>query len=413
MHPRPRPVPWLSWLALIALTAGRASAGYSIIDLGATAQDSASIGNAINAAGSTAGTSASGDGTSRAVQATGGGGFQGVSLAAIGYAGPSAATGINDGGQVVGSFYDTADKSTHAFRTIDGRASDLGTVDVGTTKGLDTLAGGINSAGEVAGTAHLADGRSVAIRGDAAGNLSVIAPIGDGEASRAVAINAGGRVAGSYELTNGVDRAFVADRGRGMVDLLAGYRATGFGLNSYGTAINAANSVAGYADFGLGHSHAFLAQAGGALVDIGVLNGFSSSYGLGINATSQVVGRLDNGGTGGSAFVYDPSAGLISLRSLLSSSDQQVWTGLTAASAINDGLQITGQGVVGGRLHGFLMTPIPGESVFNPADLGVPEPPALLLSALGCAIAAAWARLRRGRTAGPAAAGPPAASPGR
>jgi len=401
----------LTWPAAIALLiAAEASAGYSITDLGSSAPGSACVGNAINATGGVAGTLKTGL-TTVAVGSTGGGGLGPVSFSSIPHVGSSTATGINDVGQVTGSFFNTADRLTHAYRTVDGAAVDLGTLDYHaagnvTITALQTLSNGINSSGQVAGTASLVDGTSHAFRGSSSGGLSFLTAIGDGQFSQGNGINAGGQVVGSFEATTGVNHAFYTDTSGNPVDILTHYSTPGFGLSTYGTAINAAGAMAGSGDFGLNSSHAFLAPAFDPakgpgkvpLIDLGVLNGFSSSVALGINATSQVVGKLSLMGTNSTAFVYDQGAGMIDLRSLLLAADQAHWTSLTLATAINDNLQITGQGVVDGQLHAFLMTPIPGESPFaSPAT--VPAPPALVLSGLGCAIAAAFAWLQRVRPA--------------
>ena len=141
------------------------------------------------------------------------------------------------------------------------------------------------------------------------------------------------------------------------------------------------------------------------VIDLGVLSGFTSSYAYGVNSGSQVVGKLDDGGADPTAFLYDPTRGMVDLRSLLSTADQATWSSLTTATAINDGDQITGQGIIDGQLHAFELTPVANQGLFTPATSAVPAPPALVLSALGIAIAAAWSRLvRPGRSSGPAAA---------
>jgi len=403
-------------LASIALPmAGQASGGYSIVDLGPSSPGSIGVGNAINATGGVAGTLSSGYTSSTAEATAVGGAFSPVSFGSIA-AGSSTATGINDSGQVTGSFFDTAENRTHAYRTVDGKAVDLGALDGegsdgGTIRARDTVSAGINGAGQVVGTSTLSDATSRAFRGGAGGGLSFLPLLGDGQSSRGAGINAGGQVVGSFELTPGVNHAFYTDTNNNPVDLLTKYGTPGFGLNTFGTAINASGSMVGYGDFGLNFSHAFLAPSlGGSngpgktpLIDLGVLSGYTSSFALGINSSSRVVGKLDMFGANSSAFVYDPTLGMIDLRSLLGASDRVHWTRLTLASAINDGLQITGQGLVDGQLHAFLMTPTAGQPAFTPSGT-VPAPPALVLSGLGCAIAGAFARLRRGRTGVRAAA---------
>ena len=86
------------------------------------------------------------------------------------------------------------------------------------------------------------------------------------------------------------------------------------------------------------------------------------------------------------------SEGMYNLNSLISTSDQAKWV-LTEATGINASDQISGTGFVGGVLHGFVLTPIAGESIFA-VPSAVPTPTALLLSTMGLGFASGWARLR-------------------
>ena len=147
---------------------------------------------------------------------------------------------------------------------------------------------------------------------------------------------------------------------------------------------------------------------GGPLVDLGVLPGGTSSLANAVNDLANVVGEVlygpsSPGQPNSRAFLWGASDGLFDLNTLISPGDQASWI-LTQATGINDSDQISGEGYLDGVLHGFVLTPIPGQPIFAPAVQGVPEPPTLILSAVGLAIVAAWSRLRRGRTGGRAAA---------
>ena len=105
------------------------------------------------------------------------------------------------------------------------------------------------------------------------------------------------------------------------------------------------------------------------------------------------------------AFIWDPVAGLFDLNTLISKAGQSAWT-LEMATGINDLGQISGIGYCNAdhELHGFLLTPVAGESLFAPFSATVvPAPPTLVLSALGGVIAVGvaggrrWARSRHGR----------------
>ncbi len=224
-------------------------------------------------------------------------------------------------------------------------------------------------------------------------------------------INSSGRVVGSSEVSpGGLQHAFITDAQGHAVDLLSRNTAGNFRFNTYGTALNYYGDVVGYGDAGNSEHAFFASSAGGPLVDLGLLFGGTASLANAVNAEDNVVGMVQFGSSppsqpSGQAFLWSASNGMVNLNSLLLPSDQATWN-LADATGINDSDQISGEGYVNGVLHGFVLTPIPGGSIFDPAVTVVPEPPAWLLSALGLAMAAAWSRsrLRRGRTGGRAAA---------
>ncbi len=398
----------LVWFAM-ALAPAASQAGFTIRDLGALASfpGGSSTGAAINALGQTAGQAQSGAGAEAAVIASSTGGF---TLAGA-PSGSSWATGINNGGVVVGSFVNPTDHVAHAFSSVDGKGADLGTLGGGST-----LLTGVNNGGEVVGTAATSGGERALI-GTTSGGFHTINPLGTGSFSQGNAINDSGMVVGSSNLTAGglVTRAFLASQGGQAADLFQAYGLTtqynqlGYGQNSSATAINALGHVAGTVDFGSG-SHAFLAmQPGqgsstGTLIDLGVTGSAGSSSALGINGSDDVVGTLGFGGSATDAFVWDPKAGMLDLNSLIPASERGLWT-LQVASGINDSDQIVGSGLINGVAHGFLLTPIPGQSPFT-APSSVPEPAAFLLMGTGLLVILVLrvALLRRERTAVPATA---------
>ena len=379
------------FLVLILVVVERSDAGFTVTDLGAFGTGQISGATGVNAAGATSGTASVG-GLSIAVESAPGGHFQ--TLNSLGLS--SSANGINANGDLVGSFFDSADHHSHAFRTVNGLAIDLGSFSGAKYEGADSRGVAINASGEVLGSARLRDGSNVAFRVGSSGQFAPIALPGGSLVGQGAGLNDNGTAVGSYLNAHGISRVFVAAEGSGGTDLLSHYATSGFGLNSYASAINNRGDVTGYGDFN-GQSHAFFVSAGGQFVDIGVTGGFSSSVSIGMNSQGQVVGEMDNHGSNSRAMLWDQTAGLFDLNTLLSPADQG-WT-LTVATGINDKDQISGQGYINGQLHGFLLTPIPGESLFSIAGATVPAPPSVWMAMAGLLIAGGWFKFKRGRTA--------------
>ena len=382
------------FLAGILAAGPAADAGFTVTDLGLAGLGRSSGATAINAQGATSGV-VSGYGISNAVESAPGAGFHAINTSSLAGATSSSAAAINGSGDVTGSFYDSIDNQTHAFKTMGNQSIDLGSFSSGRFRGASTAGVAINTSGEVLGNAALSDGEKVVFRSSGPGQLSQITLPGGSLAGQAAGLNSAGTAVGSYTTSLGISRVFVAAEGQPATDLLSHYPVRGFGLNTYGAAINTVGDVTGYGDVN-GQSHAFFASAKGTFIDIGASSGFGSSISIGINDQGQVVGQMSNNGASSRAFFWDQTAGLFDLNSLLSPADSNNWI-LTSASGINDSDQISGQGYINGQLHGFLLTPVPGSLPFLPSAT-VPTPPSVWLAVVGIGVAGGCRRLRRGRT---------------
>ena len=217
------------------------------------------------------------------------------SLGALG-GNDSAATDINDLGQVVGNA-DTATGFPHAFRwTPTGGMRDLGTL------GHNSLANAINDLGQVVGSADLPrTGFSHAFRWTPNGGMRDLGTLGGNE-SIATGINNLGQVIGTSDTANGETHAFRWTRTGGMRDL-----GTLGGRGSQPNAINDLGQVVGNAETAHGDTHAFRWTRTGGIRDLGGLGGVSRSA-VAINDFGQASGESDTG-TGYHAVLYDERHG--------------------------------------------------------------------------------------------------------
>jgi probable HAF family extracellular repeat protein len=294
----------------------------------------------------------------------------------------SYATAINNNGQVVGSFFDTASGFPHAFLYSNGSMTDLGTL-----PNLNvSRASGINNNGQVVGVSY--HETNFDIFGPYHAFLYSNGSMTDlgGQDSLATAINNNSQVAGFAHSGNGGYHAFLYSNGS-MTDL-----GTLGGSNSYAYGINDNGQVVGWSDFidsagnftyhaflysngsmtdldtlwgsganginsdgqvvGWNGPHAFL-YSNGSMTDLGTLG--TSSTANSINNKGQVVGNSYTKTNGPShAFIYDGGS-MLDLNNLISSGSG--WT-LQDATGINDLGQIVGIRVnAQGLTDAFLLTP--------------------------------------------------------
>ena len=200
----------------------------------------------------------------------------------------------------------------------------------------NTIAYGINNAGQVTGEVALSD-ESGAFRWESA----ILTPLGSlGGPSTGRAISGNGLVAG-FSVPGGEPQAFLHN-GSGLVPLgtLGGTRSTAHG-------VNAAGQVTGQSTNEAGEFRAFI-YSGGSMADIGTLGG-DFAFGAAINNAGHVVGEssLNDGPLPDvHAFLYLDGAmhdlGTLGGR-------------ISSAAAINDAGQVTGHSYTGGSIeHAFL-----------------------------------------------------------
>jgi len=372
----------LSALALSATTAAYA-AQYAVTDLG-TLGGTESFGSGLNASGQVAGASyTTGDAAYHTFLWTpttpnGASGTK-TDLGTIGGT-HSFGNGLNASGQVAGESFTSGDSATHAFLwkpTMPGGTS--GTMhDLLTLGGTNSYGYGINAAGQVTGASdRTGDSKTHAFLwkpsspNGTSGTMHNLGSLG-GTESNGSAINASGQVSGSSLTTaDAAYRAFLwkpsTPNGTSgtMYDLL-----TLGGTESFGGSINARGQVAGFSyTTGDAAYHAYLWTpttpngASGTMQDLQTLGGLNS-YSYNVGAGGQVVGASEVEITSDHthAFLYTSGSGMVDLNTLID--PLSGWELLDAAD-INEAGQITGQGLINGEYHAYLLTPVPVFGDFN------------------------------------------------
>jgi probable HAF family extracellular repeat protein len=251
----------------------------------------------------------------------------------------SAAYGVNDHGQVVG-FSGPDDRDAFIWDSENGMRC---------PEGFGSEARAINNAGQVVVNtefhSYLWHPNEVVI---------VLGSLGTDRVS-ACALNSAGQVVGHAYTSISEYHAFLWDRATGMRDLgtLGGTCSMAFGINDTGQVVGKSRTTTG--DW---REHAFLWDSDTGMVDLG------EGRALAINNAGQVVGYMSSSGP---AFYWDSDIGMIQLSDLLLPNSG--WRELHYASDINKRGQVVGMGRTdNGKIHGFLMTPVPPKIIYVDDD---------------------------------------------
>src|SRR3954468_12922134 len=285
---------------------------------------------------------------------------------------------LNSSGQVAGESAITGNVADHAFlwkpATPGGATGTM--YNLGTLGGTNSHGYSINATGQVSGDSDTTGDATThaflwkpATPNGTSGTMNDLGSLG-GTESIGSAITASGQVSGS-SLTTGdaAHHAYLwkpsAPNGTTgtMFDLL-----TLGGTDSFGGAINANGQVAGFSrTTGNSRYHAFLWTpavpngTNGAMQDLTTLGGLNS-FSYNVASDGRVVGASEITTTSDHthAFLYKSSTGIVDLNTKID--PLSGWELLDAADS-NDAGQITGQGLLAGAYHAYLLTPI-----FLPGD---------------------------------------------
>jgi probable HAF family extracellular repeat protein len=341
-------------LVALALTSmpGAQAQSYQLVELGTLGQAGAahasSMAFGLNAAGQMVGVSNTGGPTPHEYGFVWAAGSMSAlpSLDINGVYG-SIAYGINAAGTVVGSGYTTGAISYHGIQWQGGSPTDLG------SGNSFSMAIAINAGGMVAGQSANRAAQWVG------GVMSLLPGLG-GSNSGAWAVNDAGQLVGDATL-HGDATSHATIWNNGLVSDL-GTLAGGSYSSAWG--INAKGDIIGYGDKNNSPNYAYgLLWRNGQLIDLGTLGG-DASEARGINNIGLVVGGAWLSGNAAEHASLWSGNGWLDLNTLVSGGLGN-FSYLEVATALNDAGQIVGYGkTLDGETRAFLLTPVPEPGIW-------------------------------------------------
>ncbi len=333
-----------------------AATTYAVVDLGAIGNGtSRALG--INDLGEVVGTSTDSGGTEHAFLWKRG---NLIDLGVINHVNPAEAVDINTRSDVAGTILTSTTQQAALFQTNGTTVLPLGTP----AGARSSSAGGVNNASQVAGTAQLSNGVQHAVSftpGGGSRGSTLVTDLGTlgGRSSFGNDINDMGNIVGGSDLGSGTEHAFIYASTQFSQQPVPFTRAR-FLLQDIGTlgglseatAINDGNQVVGFSATNNGQQHAFLWQTG-TMQDLGALMGGTSTA-LGINSLGQVVGSASMIGP-------VPTHGFIWQNGVLSDLNIRGSLGgavITEATDINSLGDIAATAVSGSITHAVLLVPV-------------------------------------------------------
>ncbi len=344
-------------LAVVGGTA--AGQDYAVTDLGVVSPYVTSAASAINNAGQVVGTlyDAAGTGTQAFL-------YSGGTLATLGTMTGTMAYNINDAGTAVGTMA-VGFAQSHAF------IHTTGYIDLGTFGGLNSYALGINSAGIACGGAVNGAGETHAFTWQSgvlydihtlaqATEYAIPVPTGaivNSTYSEARDINDTNDAVGFFKAPNSggtnTERAFHYRN-----EVLTELGNLG-GPNSRALAINNSGRIVGWSELPSGAKRAAIFYTNGNVLNLGTTGATTTwSAAYAVNDSGVVVGASGTSTTDTVAFIYTNGANTDLNTRIPATSG---WA-LQAATGINNAGKITGYGLIGGQTHAFLLSPSTGPS---------------------------------------------------
>jgi probable HAF family extracellular repeat protein len=225
-------------------------------------------------------------------------------------------------------------------------------VELGTLGGSFGGASGINSSGQVAGVAYTVDNESslATIWSNSSSSATGLRSLNGGSLSAANGINNPGNIVGWSNDSDGLQHAtFWTNSSSPALDLWLGQSGTSGALG-----INDAGQIVGWGLTFSGQRPLLWNSSSSSPIDLGTFGG-NNGIANAVNGPGEIVGWADDGSGNPHAAVWTNSTGPpIDLNTLIPANSG--WF-LQSATAINDSMEIVGNGIINGRTHGFALVP--------------------------------------------------------